>query len=181
MGITAKNGSSVISLNKNKDVWQETVLATGLMGYISRDELFCIVSKISQELFFDLTPEEEADILDWNSQPIKLVVEERFINKGFTWHEMEQWIAGCYRMDSNPMPHLRDILAGYLPDAIYYVSVFKCRDWSTSFYPGLTCIHDRRNSSPKKPITLVAHGTFEEVVAKRAERERMRKIAGLYS
>lgn len=177
MAIKSRITNVIVSLNGRRDVWE--FLNGGSIRTISRQRLFSLIAMHAEDFTFSLTPEEEADILAWNTQPIKLEVEDKFILWKFTWREMEQWMANCYRMHENPMRSLRRILEEHLSDAVYYINVFKCGEYPKSYRAGLTCVDDQRN--PSNPsVKLVAYGTFDEIAREETDLEYVLKVAGIH-
>ncbi len=166
MGTKSKNGQVAMQLNVKEDVWEFHDRKRNTVNRISRKEFFSLLIPLTRgdDILFELTPEEEADILEWSSQAIKLVVEDEFVGHGFTWAEMEQWAAVCYSLHINPLPALRELLQdSEIP--VYY----RGDDLGQFDRPGLVCFE--RFNRRRESVKLIAHGTFEELAAKAAEKE----------
>jgi hypothetical protein len=162
MGIRSKNGHVTMRLNEKKDARELTSHFENFTHSKSRKYLFSIVPEFFEDLLFELTPEEEADILEWGTQTIRQIVEDHFISRGLTWSEMEKWVANCYRMNLNPLPILRKLLVD-IP--VYY------EDDPDSCPPyGLSCICEYG-----EPLVLLAHGTLEELACDLVQRRALGK------
>ncbi|AKM78548.1 TPA: hypothetical protein DDZ49_01750 [Candidatus Wolfebacteria bacterium] len=170
MGIMAKNGYVLVRLDEANDVWESIRQATRETTRISREKVFRIASRF-ENLIFELTPEEEADLLAWGSQTIKQRVEDRFVTSGFTWAEMERWVANCYLMRINPLPTLRRLCEPFaLP--VYYR-----KDTELFFDPlcGLLCV-ETKDYTNQNSVRLTVFGTFEDLRKELAEIARVDEV-----
>lgn len=161
MGISTKGWVNEVHFDESREVWK---MSFGYIHLLSRRELLKFISE-NQDADYRLTHAEAADlkILREEIEPtVWLKAEAAFVNSGFSWTEMEEWVAGCYRMNLNPLPTLRKIL-GDIP--VYY------EDDPDSCPPyGLSCIVE-----DDQPLILLAHGTLNELAQDLASRKAFRK------
>lgn len=182
MGITSKNGRSTIQLNQGKDAWEIVDHVDGTTDPISRKYLFSFVAELADKLLFEFTSEEEADILEWSAETIRLEIEDVFISRGFTWKEMERWTTDCYQISMsildiniNPVSAIRTLLSKQKIPVRYDFSTGKEHPHPISV--GLLCRREIRKG--REWVTLTAYGTLEDLRQKLTKEERMLKAAGI--